>query len=289
MSERFDQYDGWAWLYDETMGPQYAKEQLAVLERIVLPRVKAGAEMLDLCCGTGELIRPLLERGFKVTGLDGSEEMLTRARINAPGAEYVLEDARTYSEENRFDAAFSTSASLNHIPTIDDLEKVFSSVCRSLKSDGFFTFDLNHPGQLAKWWRGRPLEGEIADRWAYMVTPRYDAEQKKGVFRVRMFTRPEKTSLLGRFFSCFKSPVYRLLSKPRFIGLRLAVIRRFGWCEPGWDHREIDFPVVGHDLDAVRKALERAGFHKIEMQTVEGDAEVDDNHSAHFICSKSPA
>ena len=286
MIEPFDSYDGWAWLYDRTMGPKYAKEQFGVLERLLLPRLSPGAVLLDLCCGTGELVRSLIGRGYKVTGLDGSGEMIRRAEVNAPEATLVLADARDYVESNRFDAVFSTSASLNHIPTIDDLKQVFVSVCQSLKAGGLFTFDLNHPGQLAKWWRGRPLEGEINDRWAYEVTPRYDAELRKGAFRVKVFTRPVDSAGWNRFIGVFKTPVYRILSRPRFIGLRLALIDRFAWFEPSWEMREMEFPIVGHDLGAVRKALEEAGFRGIEMQTVDGNAEVDDNHSAHFICSK---
>jgi SAM-dependent methyltransferase len=282
MSERYDQYDGWAWLYDRTMGPEYGKEQFAVLERVLLPRLKPEAEVFDLCCGTGQLISHLTSAGFRVTGLDGSEEMLARAKINASDAEFVLEDARVYREPKRYDAAFSTSASLNHVPSMDDLRLVFENVCASLRDDGVFVFDLNHPRQLEKWWRGRALEGMIAEDCAWMVTPRYDAGKKEGAFRVTMYRRPGRVSMIERL----KRPLYRLLSLPRFIGLRLKLIERFGMVEPSWDRHEIDFPVVGHDLGEVRDALEVAGFTRVDLQTIEGSGTIDDDHSAYFICSK---
>ncbi|MEL6383136.1 MAG: class I SAM-dependent methyltransferase, partial [Cyanobacteria bacterium J06626_18] len=116
-STRYTEYDTWAWLYNETMGPEYGRAQLQFLQRVLLPELPANAAILDLCCGTGQLIQPLIEAGCRVTGLDSSEGMLAYARQNAPQGTYRLEDARSFHLPEQFDGAFSTSASLNHIMT----------------------------------------------------------------------------------------------------------------------------------------------------------------------------
>ena len=282
--ERHSDYDDWAWLYDQTVGPDYCAPQWQLLQRVLLPVLTPHAEVLDLCCGSGQLIRPLLDAGLRVTGLDGSSGMLDCARRNAPGASYVLDDARTFDLPARFDAVFSTSASLNHIDTVPELLQVFSRVHAALRPGGLFVFDLNHPAQMTRWWRGRPLEGEIRDGFAWMITPRYDSASARGAFEVTMYRAPQ-----GKPLSGLRGALGRLLGKPRFIGLRLALIQRFATFAPDWAHQSIPYPVAGHDLDEVTKALRTAGFDDVRMEAIDGNTTVDENHSAHFICRKAGA
>ncbi|MEM9446189.1 MAG: class I SAM-dependent methyltransferase [Verrucomicrobiota bacterium] len=289
MSERYDQYDSWAWLYDQTVGPEYGREQFSVLQRVLIPKLKEGAKLFDLCCGTGQLIEHLLRKGYEVVGLDGSEEMLKRAEINAPKAEYVLEDARKYKKPNYFDAAFSTSAALNHVPSVEDLKQVFENVYASLNEVGVFVFDLNHPEQMEKWWRGRPLEGMIAPKWAYMVTPFYQSDKKEGFFRVHMSRQVVRDKGIGALMRPIKDALYTFLSRARLVGLRIRLIRKIREVEPAWDHQENDFEVTAHEINAVQNALRDVGFSKVSIQTLEGDSKIDSNHSAYFICEKRGA
>jgi SAM-dependent methyltransferase len=280
-----DPYDSWAWLYNSTMGPDYGREQYALLERVLLPNVAEGAAILDLCCGTGQLIQPLLDAGYRVTGLDASEEMLHFAKENAPGADYLHEDARRFSLPARFDAVFSTSASLNHILSLEDLNRVFANVRNALRDGGTFVFDLNHLSQLGKWWHGQPTEGRIEAHHAWMVTPHYEKDEQRGRFTVTIFRQPRQGTdgLLSR---SLRRPLYRLLDRPRFIGLRLKLLGAFDRFEPDWQREEIDFPVQGHDLAAVGQLLRAVGFEGIRIETIDGK-ELDDDHSAHFICTKT--
>lgn len=287
MADRPSEYDGWAWLYNRTMGPEYGREQHELLQRVLLPRVPAHAEILDLCCGTGQLIQYLVDDGYRVTGLDGSEEMLACARQNAPSANYILEDARNFKPVESFDAVFSTSASLNHVPSMKELKQVFENVYTSLRQGGLFVFDLNHPAQLTKWWKGRPTEGVVADDCSWILTPRYSSVDKTGAFRVTMYEQPKQLSFISKLAAGMKRPLYRTLSRDRFIGMRLKLLSVFHLCEPSWKKTEIDFPIVGHNLDAVKSALEETGFPRVELETIDGRTQIDDDHSAHFICSKA--
>lgn len=45
---------------------------------VIAAAVPAGAHILELGCGAGRVTRPLLERGFRVTAVDESAEMLER-------------------------------------------------------------------------------------------------------------------------------------------------------------------------------------------------------------------
>jgi len=218
MTHRYADYNNWAWLYNQTMGPDYSQPQLDLLKRVLLPHIPAQGKILDLCCGTGQLIQPLVEAGYEVTGLDGSEDMLYYAYKNAPQATYCLEDARTFDLNQQFDGVFSTSASLNHLMSLEDLTQVFQRVYGCLKDNGVFIFDLNHPQQLERWWRGQPTEGALSRHYAWMITPHYDANLAQGDFQVTIFQPPTQSpNFLASLFSPLKQLLYESSAVPALL------------------------------------------------------------------------
>jgi SAM-dependent methyltransferase len=114
-----------------------------VLSRLVLPALPSGAEILDLCCGTGQLSERLAEHSFKVTGVDNSEEMLAFASQNAPSVLFSLQNAETFSLPQKFSAVISLFDSVNHFLSEEALLNLFNSVRKALKPNGIFFFDIN--------------------------------------------------------------------------------------------------------------------------------------------------
>src|SRR5690242_8409807 len=140
---RFADYDPFAWLYHRYWGHEFHEQAMPALEKLILRRLPRRAAILDVCCGDGRIARELTRRGYRVTGLDGSEQMLSYAKQRAPKAELLLLDARSFQMPARFDAAISTFDSLNHVLKVSDLAAVFRNVFASLKPGGCFAFDLN--------------------------------------------------------------------------------------------------------------------------------------------------
>ncbi len=139
----YSDYDTFASVYNKHWGNEFIYIALPALEKLVLPRLPAKARILDLCCGTGQLAQVLTARGYQVTGLDGSEEMLRYARENAPAVEFIHGDARSFKLPAVYHAVVSTFDSLNHIMTVEELVAVFRNVYSALKEGGLFLFDLN--------------------------------------------------------------------------------------------------------------------------------------------------
>ncbi|AVH44105.1 class I SAM-dependent DNA methyltransferase [Agrobacterium tumefaciens] len=282
MLEQASKYDHWAWLYNKTLGPRYGAHKIGPIERVVLPHLPAGGAILDLCCGTGQLAAALIERGFVVTGLDGSADMLRHARENAPSATFTEGDACDFAFDHPFDAVLCTSASLNHIQRIDDLAAVFSSVSSALRPGGIFVFDVNHPAQMARYWHGKATEGEINSDFAWLITPQYDLGTGNGTFTVDIYHRPHErpSSALDRLAG-------RLTRSHRMRRIRLALLSSFRRLRPHWEHHSVINRVWGHDLDAVLLALRKSGF-SAEVRSTQGGA-VDDSHAAYFFCRKAAA
>jgi SAM-dependent methyltransferase len=122
------------------------------MERLCLARLSAGADVLDVCCGVGGFAAESVQRGFNVTGIDSSAEMLRIARLNAPGARFLLADVREFCLPSQFDVAISTFDSINHILDERGLEATFRNVFTSLRPDSRFVFDMNmDEGYLLRW------------------------------------------------------------------------------------------------------------------------------------------
>ncbi len=184
--ERYSDYDPFAWLYNrQKWGEQFLPAALAVIERLVLPELPAGTRILDLCCGTGQLARVLAERGYRVTGLDGSSEMLRYARQNAPGVEFVLDDARTFATKQRYGAVVSVFDSLNHILSLDELTDAFRCVRRALTGSGVFLFDVNMATGFVANWKG--TFGIIEDDHVCVIGNSYDPAARLAGFEATLF------------------------------------------------------------------------------------------------------
>lgn len=187
--ERYSDYDALAWIYNKYW-PQ-PQRFWSPLESLVLEDVPAGGHILDLCCGTGQLAADLVARGFRVTGVDGSSEMLRFARENASEAEFVLSDARNFDFPATFHGAVSQFGSLNHVMNVEELRSVFERVHRSLLPHGRFLFDLNtEEGFLARWTGS--FFGHVEEDHAFIAGGTYDPENKIGRFSVTMFFLPDE-------------------------------------------------------------------------------------------------
>jgi SAM-dependent methyltransferase len=136
-------YDRFAKFYDYYWTKDAPTLFEKVLSRLVLPELPERAEILDLCCGTGQLCERLSQRRFRLTGLDRSEEMLSFARKNAPSALFSLQNAENFSFPQKFSSVISMFDSVNHFLTEDALSNLFNSVREALAPDGIFFFDIN--------------------------------------------------------------------------------------------------------------------------------------------------
>ena len=187
----FADYDPFAWVYNRQWGPEFSGRVLPVIEELVLSKLPQAARILDLACGTGQLAALLAERGYRVTGLDGSEEMIRYARQNAPSVEFTVDDARAFDVSTRLQAVVSTFDSLNHIMSAEELLQVFRNVDRALEDGGLFLFDLNVEEGYRERWRGS--FGIVEDDYVCVVRSRFDPEEGVAKASITIF-RPNDSS-----------------------------------------------------------------------------------------------
>lgn len=95
-------------------GAAYTERVLGYVDQI-LAGLPPHAKVLDLGCGTGQPIaQHIVERGFRVVGVDQSREMLKIARSLVPTAEFICADMVALEFTEKF-AAIVAWDSLFHI------------------------------------------------------------------------------------------------------------------------------------------------------------------------------
>jgi SAM-dependent methyltransferase len=196
MNEHVSPYDAIAEFYQSAWAGWYLPSVLPALERLFFPALQRGAAVLDVCCGCGHITAEIAARGFQVTGLDASRELVERARQLTPNCTFVVADARNFALQRQFDGALSTFDSLNHLLTYAELRAAFECVRRALKPGAPFFFDMNleeaYSQDLGSWTR-LSADGQIG-----FVRGRYHATSRRAQTEIICFFEDTNTQLWRR-------------------------------------------------------------------------------------------
>lgn len=148
-----------------------------------LGSLPSGGHVLDAGCGHGDpVITRLLEKGFRVTGVDLSPKMLERARAKFPSATFFNQTVRQIQSEAEYHGACSLSSLLYLDPI--DLSHSLYRLHRALKTGGLLflhAYDL-HPD-----FRGDPYDIDINRwmwSWTYSLNDAVKILEEHGYFKV---------------------------------------------------------------------------------------------------------
>ena len=114
---------------------------------------------VDLACGTGSVTEILARRGYQVTGVDMSEEMLTVAASKVMDMEQLPMFSCQRLERLRLpravDMAVCALDSLDYILDPADCAEAIRRAYKALNPGGIFIFDVNTPEKL------RAMDGQV--------------------------------------------------------------------------------------------------------------------------------
>lgn len=133
--------------------------------------------ILDGGCGTGGHAIPLAKRGYEVTGVDSSEEMINIAEEKAGKSgvniDFDVMDLCELRLNKKFDACICMFAVIDYLTNSKDLSKALLNVREHLKDNSLLVFDF---------WYGPSV-------LTVLPTPKMKTVEKEGVKVVR-FAEP---------------------------------------------------------------------------------------------------
>jgi SAM-dependent methyltransferase len=107
----------------------------AIPQLLDIVQVRAGSDVLDLCCGPGFVATAAHGLGANVLGVDFASAMVDSARSLNPGLEFIEANVQSLPlDDEQFDAAVMNFG-LIHLP---DPDRAFREACRVLRSGGRF-------------------------------------------------------------------------------------------------------------------------------------------------------
>jgi SAM-dependent methyltransferase len=186
-------YDHFAAVYDQREHRIVAAAFHKRLRRL-LKRVPPGAWVLDLGCGTGLLTKLLASDGFRVVGIDQSEEMLDIAaqRCRQFGSRVVLVhgDIRQAAKVARPGAALAVACGdvVNHLSSTSALGALFEAARVSLMPAGVLAFDALNAWCFRTYWHRRTYlyEGDAGD---LLMQCAWNPRRRMGIARIVSYAR----------------------------------------------------------------------------------------------------
>jgi 2-polyprenyl-3-methyl-5-hydroxy-6-metoxy-1,4-benzoquinol methylase len=120
----------------------YSDYGIAQIEKAV-GFASEGGKALDVGCGAGgRFIRILKNKGFSITGIDVSEEMITLAKKNHPEIDFIHMDISTWETEEKFDLIIAWD-SIFHLP-FEMQKPVVTKICRMLAKGGILIYTFGN-------------------------------------------------------------------------------------------------------------------------------------------------
>ena len=183
--------------------------------------VPSSCEVLDLGCGDGRHSLELTRRGFRVTGLDLSEELLERARHRTADEgldiTFIQGDMRDPPAVRAYDLVVNFFTSFGYFREDGENARVLEAISRALRPGGHFLMDyLNREYVIStlvpsdrrnvegmeveqrRWITGDPSEAGGHVRINKQVRIREDGAERSYDESVRMYTLEELEALMDR-------------------------------------------------------------------------------------------
>jgi SAM-dependent methyltransferase len=201
-------YDAFAASFDDFNRAYWAGQWTGRLLEQAEAAGLSGNRLLEVACGTGASLIPMLERGWQVTGCDVSPAMLEVARSKiGERARLLIADMRELPKLGSFDLVWSLNDSINYLHSYRELEAALSGMRENMADGGVLLFDVNtlatyrsffstsivvEEGERRFLWEGQMSAEEVEP--GLLATARFEAAGEPGsehLHRQRHFPREQ--------------------------------------------------------------------------------------------------
>ena len=123
-----------------------AKEQVQLILATLHP--EKDQRILDLACGEGRHCVLFHNKGYRIVGMDLSDELIKSGKTKHPDIELHKGDMRQI--KGTYDIILSLFTSFGYFDKDDDNKTVIQSIAHALHPNGLFWIDFLNPGYIKK-------------------------------------------------------------------------------------------------------------------------------------------
>ena len=154
MTDAYTVLAGW---YDRLTADVDYEKWADYVERHFRRLKRPVRSVAELGCGTGSLTRLLARRGYAVTAIDLSPDMLAVAdqKCEGLGVLFLCQDMSRLTLLEPADAVVSCLDSVNYVTRPAAVQRTFRRVWEALRPGGLFLFDIRTPEML------RSMDGQV--------------------------------------------------------------------------------------------------------------------------------
>jgi len=207
-------------------------EIIRLLRRVARRRTDSAPLVVEVGCGSGILARALVDKGFRVLGIDVSPHMIRLARARAPRARFRIASL-VDAAMPRCDAVIAIGEVVTYVPGgLRPLRRFFDRVHRALHPGGILIFDFLESAAR----RTFPPKCINGEDWSLVVRADLDARGRvltrrmwmgsvsieREIHRVRIYSRQEIADALRA--SGFRVEMRRSFGSYRLLPGDVAVI-----------------------------------------------------------------
>ncbi|KMJ60199.1 methyltransferase [Bacillus sp. LL01] len=198
-------YGQFAYIYDQLMQDVPYEKWVSFVQGAKERHLESDSEkffVVDVGCGTGELVIRFAKEGWEVAGVDLSESMLVIAHEKAGNAGVSIPFyEQNMAELDGFQGADCITIfcdSLNYLESKDDVKRTFSSAYKQLKDGGLLLFDVHSLYKITQVFMNNTftsVEEDVAYIWNS-----FPGEHPNSVeHELSFFVQEEKTDRYTRF------------------------------------------------------------------------------------------
>ena len=178
-----------------------------------LSYAEKGQRVLEPMCGSGRFLIPFSEKGFDISGMDRSGEMLERCRQKLPGAKLVQADLETYRPQEKFDYIFVTSGSMSLFTDFSTCERALQQIRSLLAPGGKFVFSAETMAASCPDDEEETISAQVKTSKGFdlILKTKNAYDEKSGTqFSPGNYELYDKGRLIRREFMDFQTHLYRL-------------------------------------------------------------------------------
>ena len=180
-------YSRLASIYDYVMRHVDYVHWADYIESLLVRHDLAPGRLLDLACGTGSLALEFWKRGYRVSGADGSREMLDVAEEKARKADANI----AFHHKNllhpgglpRAEGVLCLYDSLNYLMTLEEVSQALEGIRETVEPEGLFIFDVCTETNSLRYFRDM-TDRERGDGFSYTRRSTYEGGVQLNRFEI---------------------------------------------------------------------------------------------------------